>query len=183
MNPRISDFGMAKLFGGGEGQANTKKIVGTYGYISPEYAIEGLYSEKSDVFSFGVLLLEIICGRKNTSFYEDAESLSLLGFAWKSWINANVIPVIDPQIYEPRFHDDILRCIHIGLLCVQELAKDRPTMASVMSMIQSKTMDIPPLGQPAFILRQTVSHAAKQTSNIDKLCSINELTVSNFDGR
>ena len=50
------------------------------GYMSPEYAMEGRFSEKSDVFSFGVLLLEILSGRRNTSFYHDEQSLSLLGF-------------------------------------------------------------------------------------------------------
>ncbi|XP_028804404.1 G-type lectin S-receptor-like serine/threonine-protein kinase At1g11330 isoform X2 [Neltuma alba] len=183
LNPKISDFGLAKLFGGDEDQANTKRIVGTYGYISPEYATEGLYSEKSDVFSFGILLLEVITGRKNTSFYEDAESLTLLGFAWKLWLDGNVIRLIDPKIYDASFEKDLLRCIHIGLLCVQELAKDRPTMASVMSMLQSDIVDISPPSQPAFILRQTMSCTAEQTPNNDALCSINNVTISKFEGR
>ncbi|XP_047973791.1 G-type lectin S-receptor-like serine/threonine-protein kinase RKS1 isoform X2 [Salvia hispanica] len=66
MNPKISDFGLARIFGGNESQENTKRIVGTYGYMSPEYAMEGLFSVKSDVFAFGVLMLEIISGKKNT---------------------------------------------------------------------------------------------------------------------
>ncbi|MBA0792134.1 hypothetical protein Gohar_016657, partial [Gossypium harknessii] len=69
MNPKISDFGMARIFGGEELQANTSRIVGTYSYMSPEYALEGLFSVKSDVFSFGVLLMEIVSG-KNTGFYQ-----------------------------------------------------------------------------------------------------------------
>ncbi|XP_028791821.1 G-type lectin S-receptor-like serine/threonine-protein kinase At1g11300 isoform X2 [Neltuma alba] len=183
MNPKISDFGMAKLYGGNADHANTERIVGTYGYISPEYATEGLYSEKSDVFSFGVLLLEIISGRKNTSFNEDAESFTLLGLAWKLWMDANITPLIDPHIYDPSFHKDILRCMHIGLLCVQELAKDRPTMASVMSMLQSENMDIPPPSQPAFILRQTMPYTTRQTYDNDEFGSINSLTFSKFEGR
>ncbi|XP_054776332.1 G-type lectin S-receptor-like serine/threonine-protein kinase SD1-13 isoform X2 [Prosopis cineraria] len=183
MNPKISDFGIAKLFEGGKDQANTTRIVGTYGYISPEYATEGLYSEKSDVFSFGVLLLEIISGRKNTSFYEDIESLTLLGFAWKLWIDANIVPLIDPHIYDPIFHKDILRYVQIGLLCVQELAKERPTMAIVLSMLQSEIIDIPSPSQPAFILRQTLSHTSKQVSKTGDSCSINNVTISKFVGR
>ncbi|KAF6171584.1 hypothetical protein GIB67_018108 [Kingdonia uniflora] len=80
LNPKISDFGMARILGGKELQANTVRVVGTYGYMSPEYAIQGKFSEKSDVFSFGVLLLEILTGKKNTSFYDYEESLSLLGY-------------------------------------------------------------------------------------------------------
>ncbi|CAL9124505.1 unnamed protein product, partial [Musa acuminata var. zebrina] len=56
MNPKISDFGMARIFGGDETEVNTKRVVGTYGYMSPEYAMDGIFSVKSDVFSFGVLI-------------------------------------------------------------------------------------------------------------------------------
>ncbi|KAB2095393.1 hypothetical protein ES319_A01G033700v1 [Gossypium barbadense] len=76
----LFDFGMARIFGANENQANTKRIVGTYGYMSPEYAMQGQFSEKSDVFSFGVLLLEIVSGKKHTSFYNNEYDLSLLGY-------------------------------------------------------------------------------------------------------
>ncbi|KAH7845035.1 hypothetical protein Vadar_034469 [Vaccinium darrowii] len=83
MTPKISDFGMARIFGGNGSQA-TERIVGTYGYMSPEYALEGLFSVKSDVFSFGVLLLEILSGKRNTGFYH-TDSLNLLGYTWDLW--------------------------------------------------------------------------------------------------
>ncbi|KAL3576742.1 hypothetical protein D5086_022025, partial [Populus alba] len=79
MNPKISDFGLARSLGGNETEANTNKVVGTYGYISPEYAIDGLYSPKSDVFSFGVLVLEILSGNRNRGFCHPDHSLNLLG--------------------------------------------------------------------------------------------------------
>ncbi|KAK1557109.1 hypothetical protein Q3G72_018055 [Acer saccharum] len=90
-------FYFEKIFGGNEDQADTIRVVGTYGYMSPEYVIKGRFSEKSDVFSFGVLLLEIVSGRRNTSFYHDAESLSLLGYAWKLWNENNIVALIDQQ--------------------------------------------------------------------------------------
>ncbi|KAG5028430.1 hypothetical protein JHK87_011944 [Glycine soja] len=80
LNPKTPDFGMARIFGGTEDQANTNRVVGTYGYMSPEYAMKGLFSEKSDVFSFGVLVIEIVSGRRNSKFYDDNNALSLLGF-------------------------------------------------------------------------------------------------------
>ncbi|KAI3973082.1 hypothetical protein MKX01_019740 [Papaver californicum] len=80
LNPKISDFGMARIFGGDEQQASTRRVVGTLGYIPPEYLMDGRFSEKSDVFSFGVLLLEVVSGRKITSFHHLEESLSLLGY-------------------------------------------------------------------------------------------------------
>ncbi|KAL2336837.1 hypothetical protein Fmac_011283 [Flemingia macrophylla] len=156
MNPKISDFGMARIFGGSEDQANTNRVVGTYGYMSPEYAMQGLFSEKSDVFSFGVLVLEIISGRRNSVFYDDELALSLLGFAWIQWKEGNILPLIDPTIYNPNHHKDILRCIHIGLLCVQEHAIDRPIIAGVISMLISEVAFLPPPSQPAFIRRQNM---------------------------
>ncbi|KAI3688572.1 hypothetical protein L2E82_46229 [Cichorium intybus] len=82
MNPKISDFGMARSFIGNETQANTMKVVGTYGYMSPEYAMDGIFSVKSDVFSFGVLVLEIVTGKKNRGFFHHDHHHNLLGHAW-----------------------------------------------------------------------------------------------------
>ncbi|CAN6205621.1 unnamed protein product, partial [Urochloa humidicola] len=64
--PKISDFGLARLFGGDQSREATNSVVGTYGYMSPEYAMRGHYSIKSDVFSFGVLILEILTGRRSS---------------------------------------------------------------------------------------------------------------------
>ncbi|PON75042.1 Tyrosine-protein kinase [Parasponia andersonii] len=80
MNPKISDFGLARIFQGTIDLANTRRIVGTLGYMSPEYAMGGNFSEKSDVFSFGVLILEIVGVRKNTSFNHSDEHLSLIAY-------------------------------------------------------------------------------------------------------
>ncbi|KAI8010644.1 G-type lectin S-receptor-like serine/threonine-protein kinase SD1-1, partial [Camellia lanceoleosa] len=79
MNPKISDFGIARTFGGNETEANTNRVIGTYGYMSPEYATDGLFSVKSDVFSFGVLVLEIVSGKKNRSFNHPEHRHNLLG--------------------------------------------------------------------------------------------------------
>ncbi|KAH1145891.1 hypothetical protein AAZX31_15G063100 [Glycine max] len=119
--------------------------------MSPEYAMEGLFSEKSDVFSFGVLLLEIISGRENSSFRNHELLLSLLGYAWQLWNEEEIVSLIDPEIFNPDNVNHILRCIHIGLLCVQELAKETPTMATVVSMLNSEVVNFPPPRQPSFI--------------------------------
>ncbi|KAK7256019.1 hypothetical protein RIF29_29450 [Crotalaria pallida] len=180
LNPKISDFGLARIFGGSEDQANTERIVGTYGYMSPEYAMQGLFSEKSDVFSFGVLLLEIVSGRRNTSFYNDEQSLSLLGFAWKQWTEDNILSLTDPRIYDPNLHEYILQCVHIGLLCVQDLAVDRPNMAVVISMLNSEIANLPPPRQPAYILWQNIfSHVSTDHG----LHSINTVTITDIHGR
>uniref|UniRef100_A0A6N2MAQ3 Protein kinase domain-containing protein n=1 Tax=Salix viminalis TaxID=40686 RepID=A0A6N2MAQ3_SALVM len=81
MNPKISDFGKARSFAGNETKANTRIVVGTYGYMSPEYVIDGVFSIKSDAFSFGVLLLEIVSGKRNRGFTHPEYELNLLGHA------------------------------------------------------------------------------------------------------
>ncbi|WCJ42990.1 G-type lectin S-receptor-like serine/threonine-protein kinase At1g11300 [Euphorbia peplus] len=181
LSPRISDFGMARIFGGNEDQANTKRVVGTYGYMSPEYAIEGRFSEKSDVFSLGVLLLEIVSGRRNTSFYESKEASSLLGFAWKLWIEGNPTALKDQILSDPSCEAEILRCINVGLLCVQELAKDRPNMSTVMSMLNSEIVDLPFPKQPAFAERQV--ELQTDSSESQKKCSANMITITGVYGR
>ncbi|KAI3874289.1 hypothetical protein MKW92_045185 [Papaver armeniacum] len=173
MNPKISDFGIARIFGGDVMQANTKRVVGTYGYMSPEYAMEGRFSEKSDVFSFGVLLLEIVSGNRNSVYYNHELSLSLLGYAWHLWIeNKTIHSLIDPTlVVEPRLKTEILKCIQVGLLCVQEFAKDRPSMSSILSMLTSENATIPIPKQPAFIER-SVSFESQ-----------NDVSITSVEGR
>ncbi|GKV27015.1 hypothetical protein SLEP1_g36224 [Rubroshorea leprosula] len=132
MNPKISDFGMARIFGLNESEANTNRVVGTYGYMSPEYAFHGLVSIKTDVFSFGVLLLEVVTGRKNATCYHPDYPLNLTGYVWQLWNEGRQLELIDPSMDESCPHDEILRRIHIGLLCVQDHAIDRPTILDVV---------------------------------------------------
>ncbi|KAK2404982.1 cysteine-rich receptor protein kinase [Trifolium repens] len=152
MNPKISDFGMAKLFGVDQTQGNTGRIVGTYGYMSPEYAMHGEFSIKSDVYSFGVLVLEIISGKKNSSFYETGVAEDLVSYAWKLWKNGTPLELVDQTVTESYTPNEAIRCIHIGLLCVQEDPEDRPTMATIVLMLDSYTVTLPVPKQPAFFL-------------------------------
>ncbi|PQP99274.1 uncharacterized protein Pyn_15308 [Prunus yedoensis var. nudiflora] len=145
MNPKISDFGMAKIFEINQTEANTNRVVGTYGYMSPEYARYGHFSEKLDVFSFGVLLLEIVSGKRNAAFYRFEHSPTLAGWAWELWKEGRGMEVIDASVRETCPPDEASRCIHEGFLCVQEAAADRPTMASVIRMLQgNEATSLPP---------------------------------------
>ncbi|MFQ6620905.1 hypothetical protein Gotur_002697 [Gossypium turneri] len=172
---------MARIFGGDENQANTKRVVGTYGYMSPEYAMQGQFSEKSDVFSYGVLLLEIVSGRRNTSFYNNKDDLSLLGYAWKLWREGNIWGLVDKVILESKSDSnnekEIWRCIHVGLLCVQEYTKDRPTISTVISMLNSEISDLNTPKQPAFTQAPLMSH------DVEDRGSLNDVTLTNLDGR
>ncbi|XP_052182789.1 cysteine-rich receptor-like protein kinase 44 isoform X1 [Diospyros lotus] len=154
MNPKISDFGMARLFVTDETQGSTNRIVGTYGYMAPEYAMHGNFSIKSDIFSFGVLILEIVTGKKNTSFQNDENLEDLLSYVWKAWKEGTASNLIDPMLSSgSRSMREMMRCLNIGLLCVQEKVADRPTMASVVLMFTSLSLTLPAPSKPAFFMQ------------------------------
>ncbi|CAN4083849.1 unnamed protein product [Withania somnifera] len=159
MNPKISDFGMARLFELDETQGSTNRIVGTYGYMAPEYAMHGQFSVKSDVFSFGVLVLEILSGQKNTCFINGESVEDLLSYAWSNWHKGTAINIVDPILRgSTGLIRDIMRSIHIALLCVQENVADRPTMAAVVLMLSSLSLSLPmPSGQPAYYTHSNIS--------------------------
>ncbi|XP_021719600.1 cysteine-rich receptor-like protein kinase 10 isoform X1 [Chenopodium quinoa] len=150
MNPKIADFGTARLFEVDQTQGDTIRIVGTYAYMPPEYALHGLFSVKSDVYSFGVLVLEIITGRKNRGSPNEQYAEDLINFVWRNWREGTPLKVVDPTL-SIRSKTDIIRCIHMGLLCVQENAEDRPTMSFIVLMLSSHSLTLPAPSCPAFV--------------------------------
>ncbi|PPD98870.1 hypothetical protein GOBAR_DD04084 [Gossypium barbadense] len=181
MNPKVSDFRMARIFRGNQHEANTVRVVETYGYMSPEYAMEGLFSVKSDVYSFGVLLLEIIYGRRNTSF-RSIEHTSLITYAWDLWNEEKAMDLIDPSIRDSCSLKEMLKCIHIGVLCVQDSVMHRPTMAAVMLLLESETPTLPMPRQPSYAsMRSSIN--ANFISDGQEIVSSNNLTVTMVVGR
>ncbi|XP_043688969.1 G-type lectin S-receptor-like serine/threonine-protein kinase At4g27290 isoform X2 [Telopea speciosissima] len=181
MEPKISDFGMARIFGGDQIEAETNKVVGTYGYMSPEYAIEGLFSVKSDVFSFGVLVLEMVSGKKNRGFYHPEHQLNLLGHAWTLWNEEKALELIDPTMRDSCVATEVLRCIHVGLLCVQQQMENRPTMSSVVFMLGNGNAVLPQPQQPGFFAEKYSK--ASSFSSMQHSSSLNCVTVTLLSGR
>ncbi|GJY12046.1 G-type lectin S-receptor-like serine/threonine-protein kinase, partial [Tanacetum coccineum] len=130
MNPKISDFGIARSFGGNETEASTERVVGTYGYMSPEYALDGLFSIKSDVFSFGVLVLEIVTGKKNRGFVHSEHKNNLIGHAWTMHSEGKSMELLDSSVMLGN-------------------PDDRPNMSSVVFMLGNEGA-LPKPKQPAF---------------------------------
>ncbi|XP_062084145.1 G-type lectin S-receptor-like serine/threonine-protein kinase At4g03230 isoform X1 [Humulus lupulus] len=179
MNPKISDFGLARIFGGKQTEASTRRVVGTYGYMSPEYALDGIFSIKSDVFSFGVMLLEIVSGKRNTGFYQSEQALSLLGYAWKLWRDNKALDLMDATLSESCNTNEFMKCVNVGLLCVQDDPSDRPTMPNVVFMLGNETASLSNPKQPAFVAWRSISTSASP----NKPLSVNELTTSLEHGR
>ncbi|XP_057442363.1 cysteine-rich receptor-like protein kinase 44 [Lotus japonicus] len=157
LNAKIADFGMARLIVVDQTQENTNRIVGTYGYMAPEYVMYGQFSVKSDIFSFGVLVLEIISGQKNSAIRHGENEEDLLSFAWRSWREGSPTNIIDPTLNNSS-RSEMIRCIHIGLLCVQENISTRPPMASIALMLGSYSLTLPVPSEPGFYVGRTRSH-------------------------
>ncbi|KAJ3687369.1 hypothetical protein LUZ61_016533 [Rhynchospora tenuis] len=138
MNPKISDFGLARLSVVDQTKEITKRVVGTLGYMSPEYVMFGYFSTKSDVFSFGVITLEIITGRRNTCIAR-GETQTLLGYVWDLWRDGRGKEVVDEAIGDEYIEREAMNCIEIGLLCCQENPDDRPTMSAVVASLATSS--------------------------------------------
>ncbi|XP_076919269.1 G-type lectin S-receptor-like serine/threonine-protein kinase At4g27290 [Bidens hawaiensis] len=181
MNPKISDFGTAKTFGGNQIEEKTNRVVGTYGYMAPEYAGGGIFSIKSDVYSFGILVLEIVCGEKNRDFIDKEHCNNLIGHAWELHNEGKSLQLVDRCLGEPFNVSQVLRSIHVGLLCVQRRPEDRPTMASAILMLESEG-PLPSPKEPGFYVGIT-KQVSGQSSGSHGITSNNDLSITMLNGR
>ncbi|EEE66257.1 hypothetical protein OsJ_22442 [Oryza sativa Japonica Group] len=141
MNPKIGDFGSAVTLVSDVAEERTKRVVGTSGYIAPEYASQGLYSLKTDVFSFGVVVLETISGRKNFIMEKQRDIVGyLVRDAWHMWKDGRLQELVDPALCDGYESTVIMRCTQVALLCAQEDPADRPTMTDVTAMLDSESI-------------------------------------------
>nr|CDM86188.1 unnamed protein product [Triticum aestivum] len=165
------------------------------GYMAPEYASEGLFSVKSDVFSFGVLLLEIVSGKRNSSGHGQhyGEFVNLLSYAWQLWRDGRALELVDPSLGQCNEQvADMMRCVKVALLCVQDNAMDRPTMSDVTAMLGHDEVPLPePRWPPHFHLRVTsddeedrVGRSGTRSTHFTGSCSTNDMTISTIqEGR
>ncbi|KAG0609823.1 hypothetical protein M758_7G016400 [Ceratodon purpureus] len=137
LDPKIADFGLALLFPEEQSHIMTVHVAGTKGYLAPEYASMGQLSEKVDVYSFGVLILEIIAGRKNIDNKLPPDQIFLPNWAKRLHREGRLTDLIDPEIHlNDEETSEAQRVIYTALLCLQNSEELRPTMARVVSMLQ-----------------------------------------------
>ncbi|KAI3772336.1 hypothetical protein L6452_03519 [Arctium lappa] len=115
-------------------RVNTR-VADTNGYMSPEYAMHGNLTVKTDVYGFGVLVLEIVSGQKNSSFSRDSDSQNLLDWAYKMYKKGEGFEIMDSRLGSSIVRDQVEACVRIGLLCTQSDPKLRPTMDRVVMML------------------------------------------------
>ncbi|XP_044946919.1 cold-responsive protein kinase 1-like [Hordeum vulgare subsp. vulgare] len=137
LSPKISDFGLAKLFPGNMTHISTR-VAGTLGYLAPEYAIRGQLTKKADVYSFGVLLLEIVSGRWHTDPRLPLQDQFLLETAWTLYESGDLGSIIDKTLKDGYGTDEAHRFLKIGLLCTQDSPKVRPSMSTVAKMLKGE---------------------------------------------
>jgi serine/threonine protein kinase len=152
------------------------------GYMAPEYAMDGVFSVKSDVFSFGVIVLEIISGKRNRGVYSYSSHLNLLARAWSSWSEGNSLDLVDKTLNGSFNQEEVLKCLKVGLLCVQENPDDRPLMSQVLLMLASAdATSLPDPRKPGFVARRA---ATEDTSSSRPDCSfVDSMTITMIEGR
>ncbi|MCO5559475.1 hypothetical protein L7F22_013075 [Adiantum nelumboides] len=136
--PKIADFGLAKLFDMTQTHASTK-VAGTFGYLAPEYAVNGRLTEKADVYSFGVVILEVVSGRKNTDFHLPSKNQILLDVAWRLYKREKLLDLVDRRMGDRYVPEEAARVIHVALLCTQAAPDLRPSMSRVVYLLSGRS--------------------------------------------
>ncbi|KAK4477556.1 hypothetical protein RD792_016788 [Penstemon davidsonii] len=140
MNPIISDFGLATTLEDDQSVVETR-VVGTMGYLAPEYCLYGTASVMSDIYSLGIVVLEIVSGRTFMDWIQSHDQ-TLFEHAWKLWKEGNILHLVDKFIEGAFSEEEALRCIQVGLLCIHPNRHHRPTISSVLKMLLGEELHL-----------------------------------------
>jgi hypothetical protein len=150
LNPKIADFGLARLYDEEKTHISTR-VAGTIGYLSPEYAMRGHLTEKADVFSFGVVALELVSGRSNTDTSLPENMIYLLEWTWHLYEKGRPLELMDPDLESTCSKEEVLRVVEVALLCTQAMPTMRPSMSRVVAMLTGDVKVIPAASRPGYI--------------------------------
>ncbi|CAN8235734.1 unnamed protein product [Cochlearia groenlandica] len=188
LQAKIADFGLARSFQEDKSHISTA-IAGTLGYMAPEYLAHGQLTEKVDVYSFGVLVLEIVTGKQNTKSKMTDYSDSLITEAWKHFQSGELEEIYDPNMNLKDRNDsiivkkEIVRVVQIGLLCTQEIASLRPSMSKVLEMLKNKEADLPLPSNPPFMDERVMEFRDGSYGDSAGCASLATVSQSSFYGR
>ncbi|KAK4285885.1 hypothetical protein QN277_002517 [Acacia crassicarpa] len=178
LQPKISDFGLAKLLSPNLTHISTR-VAGTAGYLAPEYAIRSQVTRRSDIYSFGVLLLEIVSGRCNTNRRLPAEEHYLVPKAWTMYENGELEKLVDALLEDDFNIEEACRFCKIGLLCTQDSPQLRPSMSSVLGMLKSEIdVDEKKITKPGLLFEFVEIKDAKKQKDEAEVQSTSSLGTS-----
>ncbi|XP_035543106.1 probable LRR receptor-like serine/threonine-protein kinase RFK1 [Juglans regia] len=138
LNPKISDFGLAKLDEEEKTHISTR-VAGTIGYMALDYALWGILTYKADVYSFGIVALEIVVGKSNMKFQPNESYVCLLDWALVLQQKGNLVELVDPKLGSEFKMEEAIRMIKVALLCTNPSPALRPTMSAIVSMLEGQT--------------------------------------------
>ncbi|XP_047342025.1 cold-responsive protein kinase 1-like [Impatiens glandulifera] len=170
--PKISDFGLAKLFPDHLTHVTTR-VTGTLGYLAPEYAVRGQLTRKADIYSFGVLLMEIVSGRCHTNKQLPTGDQHILEMAWKMYEEGSLAELVDISIELDKGSEEAFKFLKIGLLCTQGMPKLRPSMSEVVKMLTGKrNVDEKTITKPGLLSELMIPQSSNDTSSINTTLNV-----------
>ncbi|XP_048592577.1 probable LRR receptor-like serine/threonine-protein kinase At1g29720 isoform X2 [Brassica napus] len=189
LNAKISDFGLARLHEAEHTHISTR-IAGTIGYMAPEYALYGQLTEKADVFSFGVVAMEIVSGKSNMKQTESSDHIWLINWALTLQQTGDIMDIIDPVLEGEFNRKEAERMIKVALVCTNSSPLSRPTMSEAVQMLEGETEITQVLSDPGLYgndwniskLRGTDTHGSSSTSGLtDQTATTMKSSVSGAD--
>ncbi|CAA7062254.1 unnamed protein product, partial [Microthlaspi erraticum] len=176
--PKVSDFGLAKLYDDKQTHMSTK-VAGTIGYLAPEYAMRGHLTEKTDVYAFGIVALELISGRKNSDVKLEGEQRYLLEWAWNLHEKSQEVELIDSELSEFNM-EEVKRMIGIALLCTQSSYSSRPPMSRVVAMLSGDVEVSAVTSKPGYLTDWSFDDTSKSSFNVFQTKDIGASATSSY---
>ncbi|XP_010922992.1 probable serine/threonine-protein kinase PBL26 [Elaeis guineensis] len=175
-NPKLSDFGLAKLGPVGDKVHFSSRVMGTYGYCAPEYARTGHLTQKSDIYSFGVVLLELITGRRVIDTAKPTHDQNLVAWAMPMFKDQRRFPeLVDPLLQNEYPPKTLNQAVAVAAMCLQEEASVRPLMADVVMALSFLTTSpvAPEMSPPPVLRSPTIEEGSEyESSSADEESSV-----------
>ncbi|KAL2320907.1 hypothetical protein Fmac_029876 [Flemingia macrophylla] len=179
---KVADFGLAKFNPEGMTHMSTR-VAGTMGYVAPEYALYGQLTERSDVFSYGVVLLELLSGKKALQTDHDGQPSALTDFAWSLVRNGSALDVVEDSMPEPGPPQVLEKYVLVAVLCSHPQLYARPTMDQVVKMLETDESVPSLMERPIPFIAGRIDIEKSALSNSGQLCSPTGYQAYTLQGR